>query len=101
MLISTLYAIYKACATVTAALEEVIRQVVSEMTEDCFRVKKAIVQSAPNGSVCRVKLVGDDTILSLPYSSDVSSVGAGAVVWVAILGSSMRNAIVWQTANFR
>lgn len=83
------------------AITQVVRDVLDEETRDCFRVRKAVVTSAPNGSVCRVKLVGDDTILALPYSSKVTSVSVNDVVWVAILGDSMRNAIVWETANFR
>lgn len=88
---------------VRAALAEVIRQEVERLTQDCFRLKKAIVQTAPNSTTgkCSVQLIGDDTVLSIPYSSEVSSVSAGAVVWVAYWGGSMRNAIVWQTANFR
>lgn len=85
---------------VREALAEVIRQEVESLTQDCFRVKKAVVTVAPNGTRCSVKLVGDDTVLSIPYSSEVSSVSVGAVVWVAYWGGSMRNAIVWQTADF-
>lgn len=86
---------------VRAALAEVIRQEVDALTQDCFRLKKAVVTSAPNGTRCSVKLVGDDTVLSIPYSSEVASVSVDDVVWVAWWGGSMRNAIVWQTANFR
>lgn len=86
---------------VRAALAEVIRQEVDALTQDCFRLKKAVVTSAPNGTRCSVKLVGDTEILSIPYSSEVASVSVNDVVWVAYWGGSMRNAIVWQTANFR
>ncbi len=86
---------------VRAAIEAIVRDEIDRDTRDCFRVRKAVVTTAPNGTKCSVKLVGDDTILSLPYSSAVSSVSVGNVVWVAILGNSMRNAIVWETANFR
>lgn len=88
---------------VRSALAEVIRQEVEALTEDCFRLKKAVVTSAPNSTTrkCGVKLVGDNTSLSIPYSSEVASVSVGDVVWVAYWGGSMRNAIVWQTANFR
>lgn len=85
---------------VRAALAEVIRQEVDGLTQDCFRLKKAVVTSAPNGTRCSVKLVGDDTVLSIPYSSEVASVSVDDVVWVAYWGGSMRNAIVWQTADF-
>lgn len=86
---------------VRAALAEVIRQEVERLTQDCFRLKKAIVTVAPNGTRCSVKLVGDDTVLSIPYSSEVASVSVNDVVWVAWWGGSMRNAIVWQTADFK
>lgn len=86
---------------IRAAIAAVVREEIDRETRDCFRVRKAVVTTAPNGTKCSVKLVGDDTILSLPYSSAVSSVSVGNVVWVAILGNSMRNAIVWETANFR
>lgn len=88
---------------VRGALAEVIRQEVEALTADCFRLKKAVVTVAPNSTTkkCSVKFVGDDTVLSIPYSSEVSSVSVGAVVWVAYWGGSMRNAIVWQTADFK
>ena len=86
---------------IRAAIEAVCREVVREETRDCFRVKKAVVVYAPNGSTCTVKLVGDTENLALPYSSAVASVSSGAVVWVAILGDSMRNAIVWEKAKLR
>lgn len=86
---------------VRAALAEVIRQEVEGLTQDCFRLKKAVVTSAPNGTRCSVKLVGDNKVLSIPYSSEVASVVKDDVVWVAYWGGSMRNAIVWQTADFK
>lgn len=88
---------------VRAALAEVIRQEVEALTQDCFRVKKAIVVTAPNSTTgkCSVQLIGDDTVLSIPYSSEVASVSVNDVVWVAWWGGSMRNAIVWQTADFQ
>ena len=86
---------------VRAAIEAIVRDEIDRETRDCFRVRKAKVTSAPNGTTCSVKFIGDDTVLTLPYSSAVSSVSVGAVVWVAILGNSMRNALVWETADFR
>lgn len=85
---------------VRAALAEVIRQEVETMTADCFRLKKAVVTVAPNGTRCSVKLVGDDTVLSIPYSSEAAFVSVGDTVWVAYWGGSMRNAIVWMDARF-
>ena len=88
---------------VRAALAEVIRQEVGELTRDCFRLKKAVVVSPPNDTAkkCEVHFVGESEVLSLPFSSEVSSVSRNDVVWVAYWGGSMRNAIVWQTADFR
>ena len=86
---------------IKAAITAIVREEIDRETRDCFRVRKAVVTTAPNGTKCSVKLVGDDTILALPYSSAVSSVSVGNVVWVAILGNSMRTAIVWETADFR
>lgn len=94
-------ALFDDAKEVRAALAEVIRQEVEELTADCFRLKKAVVTSAPGGTRMSVKLVGDNTVLSIPYSSEVSSVSTGDVVWVAYWGGSMRNAIVWQTADFQ
>lgn len=84
-----------------AMLSDIVREVVREETRDCLRVYKAVVTSAPNGSVCSVRLVGDTTVLSLPYSSKVANVSAGSVVWVAVLFGNLRNGIVWETSNFR
>ena len=83
------------------AIASIVREEIEERTKDCFRVRKAIVSAAPNGTVCKVHLVGDETELSLPYSSAVSSVSVGDVVWVAILFGSMRNAVVWAKYNFK
>lgn len=88
---------------VRSAIAAIVRDEIQKQTSDCFRVRKATVYASPNSTtgICRVQLIGDDTILSLPYSSAVSSVSPGAVVWVAVLGNSMRNAIVWERADFR
>lgn len=83
------------------AITSVVRDEIEKQTRDCMRVRKAVVTSAPNGSVCGVRFVGDDTVLSLPYSSAVSSVSVGDAVWVAVLYGSLRNAVVWETAKFR
>jgi hypothetical protein len=82
------------------AIEDVVRVVVARETRDCFRVRKAIVTTAPDGTVCGVQLAGDMTEIFLPYVSALASVTVGQVVWVAVLGGdSMRNAVVWQNAD--
>ena len=92
--------IYEQAALLKNAIKSVVREVAREEFGDCFRVKKAVVTTAPDGSVCGVQIVGDETELMLPYSSRCASVSVGDVVWVGILGRSLRNAIVWETAAF-
>lgn len=87
--------------SIKKSLVKLIRQVVQDETKDCFRTYKATVTSAPNGSTCSVQLIGQDTTLTLPYSSKVASVSVGSVVWVGVIFNDFRNAIVWETHNFR
>ena len=82
-------------------IEAVVREVVAEETRSCFKVYKATVVSKPQGSYCAVRLIGEDTVLSLPYSSAVSDVAAGDAVLVAVVYGSMRNAVVWQKTSFK
>ena len=86
--------------SIKASLIRVVDDEIAKQTADCLRVRKAVVTTAPNGSVCGVVMAGDSTALSLPYSSAVSSVAVGDIVWVLLVGSSMRNAIVWQKLKF-
>lgn len=81
-------------------LTQLIKEVVRKETRACWRVHKAVVTAAPNGSVCGVRLVGDTTVLMLPYSSAVASVSVGDMVLVATMFGSLSNAIVWQTPSF-
>lgn len=83
------------------AIKSIVREVLAEEEKACFRVYKAKVSTAPNGSTCGVKLIGDTTELTLPYSSKCSLVATGDLVWVATLYNSFSNAIVWETANFK
>ena len=89
-------------AEVKQALRDMVKEVVAEETKSTLRAYKAKVIAAPNSTTkkCVVRLVGDSTSLSLPYSSDASSVKAGDIVWVLVLFNSMRNAIVWQNSDF-
>ena len=77
-----------------------IKEIVKAETRSCMRVQKAFVVTTPNGSVCSVRLAGDTTIITIPYSSATANVAVGAAVWVAVLGDSLRNAIVWQKVDF-
>lgn len=85
----------------TSEMKNLIKKTVESATRDCFRVYKAEVVSAPSNGLCTVQLIGDSTALSLPYSSKCASVSVGSVVWVAVLFGSFRNAVVWETADFR
>lgn len=82
-------------------MKRLIQEVVKEETRACFRVYKAVVVIAPNGTSCGVRLVGEQSELTLPYSSKVASVAVGDIVWVATIFGTLSNAIVWETADFK
>lgn len=82
------------------SIEEVVRETIKKETKDCFRIYKAKVITAPNGTTCTVQLIGDSTQLTIPYSSDCSTVTANQFVWVAA-PYGFRNAIVWQKIDFK
>lgn len=84
----------------------IVKSVVKEETRSCFRVYKAKVVRAPyrdeeKGDVCAVRINGDNTILVLPYSSKTAGMAVGDAVLVATVFDSFRNAIVWETRNFK
>ena len=81
-------------------LEKIVSKIVAEKTRSCFRVYKASVVSAPNGTTVGVSLVGESTVLNIPYSSAISDISAGDFVWVGVIFNHFRNAFVWQKANF-
>lgn len=85
------------------AIAAVVREEIEKQTRDCFRVRKAVVTTAPSEltKLCGVQLIGDDQELFLPFSSFVSDLVVGNVAWVAIPFGSMRNAFVWETYDFR
>ena len=88
------------------ALVETIRSVVAEETKNCLRVYRATVIQPPYndpnmGFVCQVRLVGDQTVLTIPFSSKVAFMRIGDMVLVATTYNSFQNAIVWETYNFR
>ena len=87
------------------AIETIVKPMIEQETRACFRVYKAKVIAAPYtdtalGSVCQVQLNGDDTTLTLPYSSKTAGMAVGDTVLVATVFDSFRNAIVWETRNF-
>lgn len=86
-------------------LERFIKTTVERETRDCFRVVKATVVSPPTahdtlGSACQVRLVGDNGVLTLPYSTKMQNMAVGDNVLVAVIYGSWRNAIVWETPGF-
>lgn len=83
------------------ALRKIVRQEIDEQTKSCFRLYKAQVISAPNGSTCTVQLVGDDNLMELPYATAVDGVSVGDLVWVATIFNSFSNAIVFNSVNFK
>lgn len=84
------------------ALTPFIQKIVDERTRECLRTYKAKVVTAPNSQTgkCEVQFVGQSTTLSLPYSTSVSSVAVGDMVWVATTYNSWKNAVVWQKIKF-
>ena len=87
-------------------LRKVVSEVVKEETRSCFRVYKARVVTTPYTtsdmlSVCEVRLDGDQTILTIPYSSRVQTMTVGDAVLVATVYDSFRNAIVWEFQTFK
>ena len=93
----------RSSSDVSRLLADAVKNIVSSMPEfkSCVRAVKARVVTPPNGKTCAVQLVGDDTVITLPYSSKVANVLKDDIVWVASLQGSMRNAIVWETSDFK
>lgn len=82
------------------ALEKIIDERIAILTRACPRCFRAIVKAAADGDTMSVQIVGDDAVLSLPYSSQVKNAAPGDTVWVMTLFDSFRNAIVWETNTF-
>ena len=82
------------------SIETVVREIIKKETKDCFRIYKAKVITAPNGTTCTVQLIGDSTQLTIPYSSKCADVTANQFVWIAA-PYGFRNAIVCETVNFK
>lgn len=81
-------------------LESVVAEVVKTYTKECFRVYKATI-TGKSSTTFTVQLVGDTNSLTLPFSSKVANAPIGSVVWVATIYNDFRNAIVWETADFK
>lgn len=83
------------------AITSIVKEVIAEETKPCFRVYKAKVMTAPNGSTCGVQILGDENTMDLSYSSKVANATIGSFVWVATLYNSFSNAIVWEMIDFK
>lgn len=92
--------IFSESSVLYSILEKIISKIVAEKTRSCFRVYKAIVVSAPNGKTVGISLIGENTVLNLPYSSAISDILPGDLVWVGVIFNHFRNAFVWQKVNF-
>lgn len=83
-------------------IEELVRKTVQEETRPCLRLYKAVVTSEViediGGSICEVKLVGEDTTLTVP--SMTSGIMQGSVVWVGTAYNNFRNAFIFSTESF-
>ena len=89
-----------------SAIEAVCREAIQKETKECFRVYRATVVKGPYtdptlGDVCQVVLVGDESVLTLPFSKSTSSMRAGDSVLVATISDTFRNAIVWEERFFQ
>ena len=85
------------------AIERVADAEINKLTAPCYRVYKAVVVEAPNGTTCKVRLIGDDTVLTLPYAESLLAITEGTFVWVGAfyaVDNSLSNAVVWETLKF-
>lgn len=84
------------------ALTPFIQKIVDERTKECLRTYKAKIVNEPNTTTkkCGVQLVGQENILSLPYSEDCRGVSVGDMVWVATTYGSWKNAVVFSKVGF-
>ncbi len=81
-------------------LEKIVSKIIAEKTRSCLRVYKASVVSAPDGKTVGISLIGENTVLNLPYSSAISDILPGDLVWVGVIFNHFRNAFVWQKIDF-
>lgn len=84
------------------SIEAVVDARLKEKAKSCFRLYPAVVVTAPNSAtgVCVVRMLGDATPLSLPYSSAAASVLAGDRVLIGVVYDNFRNAVVWCKGDF-
>ena len=85
------------------AIKPKVETLIAEKTKACVRAKRATVVTAPNAQTGQivVQFPFDSSTISLPYSSAVSGVEAGAQVWVLIPhDESLSNGVVVQNGSW-
>ncbi len=94
--------VLKKAEKIKLELTRLIKKTIKEDTKECFRVYPAIVVTAPNKEtgICVVKIIGDQTELSLPFSDTVQNADVGDMVLVATVSDSFRNAYVWNMYDY-
>lgn len=92
----------KMYASMRSSIETFTKRLVKTETKDCLRCYRAVVTQAPSTEtkLCGIKLTGSTEQLLIPFSSAVSSVNEGDLVWVLCICDSMSNSIVWQKNDF-
>lgn len=98
--------IFESSLRLKKSIEKVAKEVIERDTRSCLRVYKAVVITPPYvdenlGNVCQVKMIGDDTVLTLPYATCANNIVAGDRVWVQTTYNSFKNAIVWIKTDMR
>ena len=98
--------VFSESAEFKKAVEQAASEMIKRETRACPRYYKAVVTVAPYtdeilGNVCQVRLVGDETVLTLPYSSCADLISVGDLVWVQTTYDSFRNAVVLIKTNMR
>ena len=82
-------------------IESIVRDIVKEYTNPCFRAYRCVVVSPAASGKMGVRKIGDATTLFLPYSSAVENVTPGTIVWVGVFNNNWLSALVWHTEFFK
>lgn len=86
------------------ALTKIVRNILKNDSDfqSCFRVYLAKVTVAPDAvsKKCSVRLISQQTELTIPFSSACSGCSVGDMVLVGTVSNSFRNAVVWQKYDF-
>ena len=93
-------------AKIKKAIEEVAEKVAEKKSRPSLKTYKAKVTTAPtqvSGTTrytCGVTLVGDETELTVLCPPRMVSSQVGDIVWVQVLYSNWKNAVLWQKYDF-